>query len=128
MVTEFCSFGVAWVLPKKVIDLLVGWRNWLGKCSLNIWNLVPHCVMWVIWREHNSHIFEDMELTGESTLSFICRTLFDWCHAWGFTSRESIPLFLDFLSSCTYIYIGFFSVVCTYFFWLLHFSNEVVFS
>jgi len=23
----FRLFGVAWVLPKKVIDLLVGWRN-----------------------------------------------------------------------------------------------------
>ena len=37
------SFGVSWVLPKRVIDLLAGWRNWSGKHSLNVWNLVPHC-------------------------------------------------------------------------------------
>lgn len=24
------SFGVAWVLPKRVIDLLATWRNWFG--------------------------------------------------------------------------------------------------
>ena len=27
------SFGVSWVLPKRVIDLLIGWRNWLVKRS-----------------------------------------------------------------------------------------------
>ena len=37
------SFGVSWVLPKRVIDLLAGWRNWSGKHSSNVWNLVPHC-------------------------------------------------------------------------------------
>ena len=37
------SFGVSWVLPKRVIDLLGGWRNWSGKHSSNVWNLVPHC-------------------------------------------------------------------------------------
>ena len=35
-------FGVSWVLPKRVFDLLAGWRNWLGKYSSNVWNLVPH--------------------------------------------------------------------------------------
>lgn len=23
-------FGVYWVIPKKVADLLAGWRNWFG--------------------------------------------------------------------------------------------------
>lgn len=98
---EFCSFGVAWVFPKKVVDFLARWRNWLGKYSSNIRNLVPHYVTWVIWRERNSHIFEDMSLLGDQLLVLFVRTLFDWCHAWCFTSRISIPLFLDFLSSCT---------------------------
>ena len=26
----------------RVIDLLASWRNWLGKHSSNVWNLVPH--------------------------------------------------------------------------------------
>ena len=41
---------VSWILPKKVSDLLMGWRNWLGKHASDIWNLVPLCVMWIIWR------------------------------------------------------------------------------
>lgn len=50
----FRSFGVSWVLPKRVVDLLAEWRNWFGKHTSNIWNLVLHCVMWVIWKERNS--------------------------------------------------------------------------
>ena len=33
------SFGVYWILPMRVIDLLANWRNWLGKHSSNVWSL-----------------------------------------------------------------------------------------
>ena len=82
----FRSVGVTWVLPKKVIDLLAGWRNWLGEHSLNIWNLVLHCVMWVIWREQNNRIFEDLLFTGDKLLALFAGTLFDWSCMWRFTS------------------------------------------
>ena len=44
----FRSFGISWVLPRLVADILFGWWNWLGKHSSNIWNLVPLCLMWCI--------------------------------------------------------------------------------
>ena len=95
------SFGVSWVLPKRVIDLLASWRNWLGKHSSYVWNLVPHCVMWIIWRERNNRIFEDLVLSGDKLLELFATTFFDWSRAWGFTSSKSILLFLDSLFSCT---------------------------
>ena len=94
------SFGVSWVLLKRVIDSLAGWRNWLGKHPSNVWNLVPHCVMWIIWRERNNRIVEDLVLFGDKLLGLFVTTLFDWSRAWGFTSK-SIPLFLDSLFSRT---------------------------
>ena len=73
--------------------------------------------MSIIWRERNSRIFKDMKLTEGQLLALFAGTLFNWSYAWGFISRDSIPLFLDSLSSCThthtYIYV-FFSVVCAY--------------
>ena len=33
------TFAVSWVLQGRVIDLLFGWRNWLGKYLSDIWNL-----------------------------------------------------------------------------------------
>ena len=43
--------GFQWVLLKKVIDLLFGWSYWIGKHLLDIWNLVPLCLMWTLGRE-----------------------------------------------------------------------------
>ena len=27
----FKSFGLSWVIPRSILDLLFGWWNWLGK-------------------------------------------------------------------------------------------------
>ena len=53
----FWIFGIQWVMPKKASSLLFGWQNWLG----DVWNLVPSCLMWLVWQEYNNHIFEDVE-------------------------------------------------------------------
>ncbi len=62
-------FGIQWVLAEKVVDSLFRWRNWFGKHMSGVWNLVPLCLMWTIWKERNSRIFEDKassmdQLTG----------------------------------------------------------------
>ena len=56
----FRSFGIQWVLPGRVVDLLFGWHNWFRKHSSDIWNLVPLCLMWTVWRERNRLTFEDL--------------------------------------------------------------------
>lgn len=98
----FRSFGLSWVLPKRVVDVLAGWSNWLGKRSSGIWNLVPSCVMWIACRERYNRIFEDLERPGEQHIEFFAGTLFDWSHAWRLTSSDSIPLFIDSLFLCIY--------------------------
>uniref|UniRef100_A0A2N9EWI3 Reverse transcriptase zinc-binding domain-containing protein n=1 Tax=Fagus sylvatica TaxID=28930 RepID=A0A2N9EWI3_FAGSY len=35
----FQTFGIHWVIPAKVIDLLFGWHNWFGKHYSGVWNL-----------------------------------------------------------------------------------------
>lgn len=92
----FRSFGVSWVLPKRVHDLFFGWRGWFGRRSSTIWNTVPLCVMWLIWKEHNNCIFEDVERSGSQLIALLEGTLFDWSCAWGLTSNDSI-LILNFL-------------------------------
>ena len=64
----FKSFGISWVLPSTVPDLLFGWWNWLGKHSSKIWNLVPLCLLWCLWRERNQRTFEDLESSGDQLL------------------------------------------------------------
>ena len=96
----FRSFGVSWVLLRTVFDLMLGWRNWLGKHSSNIWNLVPLCLLWCIWRECNCHTFEDVESSDEQLLASFSGYWFDCSWAWGLTYCDSIPLFISSLLFC----------------------------
>lgn len=61
-----------------------------------------------------------MENLGEQILVSFIGTLFDWSRAWGITSNDSLPMFVDSLKFCTYFVV---------FSWLLHvfFFHEVVF-
>ena len=52
-------FGIVWVMPSSVVDLLFCWYHWLGKHSSDIWDLVPSCLMWTIWTEWNWRSFKD---------------------------------------------------------------------
>lgn len=103
--------GVPSILPKRVVDVLVEWRNWLGRHSSGFWNLVLPCAMWIIWRQHNNCIFEDLECSGDQLIALFAGTLFDWSCAWGSTSSDSILLLID--SNLSYI-ISFLLISCTY--------------
>ena len=83
-----------WVTSGCVMEMVAGWRNWFGKHYSEVWNLVPHCVMWSIWRERNSRTFEDLEHSVDQIIEFCMRSLFDWAKAWGFTSSTSVGGFL----------------------------------
>lgn len=92
------SFGISWALPSKVIDLFG--KNWLEKYLSDIWNLIPLCLTWCLWREHNSLTFEDVESSDDQLLASFVRTLFEWSWVWGFLLGESVSMFIDLLLSC----------------------------
>ena len=74
----FLMFVVQWVISYTVASLLFTWRNWLGKYSSNVWNMVPACLMWLVWKEHNARTFEDIEKPIELLKTSVARTLFEW--------------------------------------------------
>ena len=88
------SFGVLWVFPNNVADLLFGWFNCFGKHKSSIWNLVPHCLMWIVWRERNSRIFEDEEHSKTKLSELFFGLLFDWARTWRLTSEVSLASFV----------------------------------
>ena len=69
------AFGVQWVLPATVADLLFGWWNWLGNHSFDIWNIVPLYLMWILWWERNQRTFEGEERSTDELA--IIRILFN---------------------------------------------------
>ena len=89
-------FGMQWVMPKTVASLLFAWRNWLGKHFSNIWNMVPSCLMWLIWWECNTCTFEGTERPLDLLKSLLVGTLLGWSQIWSFSQCISI---FDFLQS-----------------------------
>ena len=92
------SFGVPWVFPDSVCEVLSGWHNWWGKKSSSIWNLVPHVIMWNIWRERNGCTFEDKEQPIGKVIELLMGDLYDWSIVWGLSSSHSLGDFLESLS------------------------------
>ena len=79
-------FGIHWVSPKTVSSLLFPWRNWFGKHLSTIWNMVPACLMWLVWTECNTCTFDENERTLDLLKALLFSTLFKWARVWGFTN------------------------------------------
>uniref|UniRef100_A0A2N9IJZ1 Reverse transcriptase domain-containing protein n=1 Tax=Fagus sylvatica TaxID=28930 RepID=A0A2N9IJZ1_FAGSY len=91
----FLTFRVHWVVPRQVADLLFGWHNWFGKHHSHIWNLIPLCLMWTVWRERNLRTFEDLSTSPDQLLGTFVTSLFDWTRIWGFTTAVTVTEFVD---------------------------------
>ena len=76
------AFGIQWVLPSFVAELLFCWNHWLGKHDSDIWNLIPGCLMWTVWMEGNRRSFEDSEKSSVELTCLCQRSLFDWSRCW----------------------------------------------
>ena len=102
-----CSlFGVQWVMPCSVMELLACWSNKFNKLrSKELWRIIPHCLMWVIWRVRNTHTFDGNERSIHELKLLFFQTFFDWANA---TSVFTFISLLDMLDFCTFI-VSFFS-------------------
>ena len=79
--------------------MLFGWWNGLGQHSSDIWNLIPLCLMWIVWKEGNRLIFEAVTSSDSKLLDGFALTLFDWFRAWGFTTST---ILLNLFLLCLY--------------------------
>jgi hypothetical protein len=90
----YSLFGVEWVMPSSVLDLLSGWSTLLGRSPvLRFWKRVPLCVMWGLWHERNSRLFENMEVS----VGALCRNVLKMLYLWVSAHSSSSMLFADFL-------------------------------
>ena len=89
---------LSWVFSETVKDLLFNWWNGLGKHALDIWNLVPLCLMWIVWLERNRRSFEDTSTADSQLRDSFAVMLFDWSRVWNFTSSPNVFYFISCLS------------------------------
>ncbi len=58
--------------------------------NLFAWKIFPHCLMWVIWRDGNNHIFDGIELSVMMLKYLFLRVLFKWSCTLGNSDEHSI--------------------------------------
>ena len=62
-----------------VVELLACWKDSFGRHQNGyIWLMVPHCLLWCLWRERNSRCFEDKERSISDLKLVFFKTLMDW--------------------------------------------------
>ena len=87
-------------MPCVVVDLIASWSG--RSCRLKtklLWSMIPHCLMWVIWRERNTHTFEGDERWIHELKLFFLQTLLEWANVLGFVTFMSLLDMLDFVPS-----------------------------
>jgi len=97
----FIRFSLSWVMPLRLVDLFACW--WTGGRSWSVvaWKMVPCCLLWCLWMEHNDRQFEDKERTIEELISFFFFffSLYSWTAAFLALLVFSFNVFLVLFSS-----------------------------
>jgi hypothetical protein len=92
----FSRFGISWVMPRSVLELVACWWKSGRSGSATSWKMVPICLFGCIWRERNLRYFENLESSLEEVLELFLHTLYVWSMAYLYPLSIS---FAEFLAS-----------------------------
>ena len=74
-------------------------ESWQGKfgrhCNIDLWRLVPHCLMLFVWSERNARCFEGCKHSLLKIKYFFLHTLLAWNVVLSHFSCFSLHVFLD---------------------------------
>jgi hypothetical protein len=72
-------FGVEWVMPRTVLELLTSLGASIGYGrAKEAWRLAPLCLLWCIWRKRNVRFFEDVETSMVELQKHLLNMLYIW--------------------------------------------------
>lgn len=93
------SFGVSWVMPRSILDVICCWKGVMGKQGHGkVWDGFIHHFLWSIWTERNDRVFNDLEHSSGVGQRQLFRVVFDWSRLFVRDVPSSLSDFLVFLS------------------------------
>ena len=92
--------GIQWVFLETVKEMLFSWRGpFAGKKRKKIWNSIPLCIFWTVWKERNRLAFRGGVLDIQKLKnSFVC-TLWSWARVYIEEESSSLLGFLELLAA-----------------------------
>ena len=91
MLTRFCIIWSSWETLNSVKDLLACWR---GNHFSYVWNAIPLCLLWFIWKEWNRKL-EWVETSLLHLRLLFLRSLFKWLRVyWDLVCNSCRLLFI----------------------------------
>ena len=110
------SVKASWIEPslgcwvyqdRNVVDLLTCWKGLLGNSEAGkVWKMIPHCIMWCLWRERNDRTFNGVEKSIPALKFYFLHTLLDWSKAYHLDFSSSLSDLVDLCSArlwCFYL-------------------------
>ena len=96
----FSLFGIQWVMPSGVTGLLACWKSHFDRhCSVGIWNAIPHCLMWFMWKERHAWCYEGHESSVSEVKYTFLRSLYEWLSTSG---QLSFNNFFEMIGLCNF--------------------------
>ena len=70
--------------------------------SIDLWRVVPYCVLWCIWQERNSRCFKGKERSISEFKSLLLHTLLEWSYSFNLFPHSNFLEMLDLCNLCVW--------------------------
>ncbi|KAJ9704891.1 hypothetical protein PVL29_003103 [Vitis rotundifolia] len=92
--------NVKWVFPETVKEVLYSWKGpFVGKKRRKVWNFIPLCIFWTVWKERNRLAFRGGVLNVQKLKNFFVCTLWSWARLYIGEDFSSLIGFLEWVAS-----------------------------
>lgn len=72
-------FGIQWVMPSTVRDMLHSWAGFRRRRRQKAWKFSPLALMWIVWGERNRIAFEGIENNFAHLRNSLLSLIASWC-------------------------------------------------
>ena len=88
------------MFPETAKEVLFSWKGpFVGKKRKKIWNSIPLCIFWTVWKERNRLAFRGGSLAIQKLKNYFVCNLWSWARVYMGEKSSSLLGFLERLAA-----------------------------